>query len=130
MNGASYVENLLRSPAILNFEKGAKCYFSWSILAGVHPCINCPSYRVSNYRQYFNEKNFQGFDFSNGFRCTDIHKFEKLINLSINIFETGFFQDQKKWKHKVIPIEISKNGSDRVSDLLSYKKGYVLVKKL
>ena len=66
--------------------------------------------------------NIEGFDFTNGFKCSDVHKLEKLKNLSINIFELNFYQDGNNWKHNLIPIEISKNDeSDRVVDLLIYK---------
>ena len=40
-------------------------------------------------------------------------------NLSVTIFETNFYQDQNKWRHKLIPIEVSKN-----------ENHYVLIKKL
>ena len=50
--------------------------------------------------------------------------------LSINIFELNFYQDKDKWKHNLIPIEISKIDSDRVVDLLMYKNHYVLIKKM
>ena len=74
--------------------------------------------------------NIQGFDFTNGFRCIDVHKFNELNNLSVNIFELNFYQDQNQWKHKLIPIEISKNNTDRVIDLAIFKNHYVLIKKL
>ena len=119
----------MRSNAILNFENNDKFCFLWSILAYLHPCDNHPN-RVSNYRQYFNELNIQNFDFTNGFKCSDVHKFNELNNLSINIFELNFYQDQNQWKHKLIPIEVSKNDSDRVIDLAIYKNHYVLIKKL
>ena len=77
----------------------------------------------------FNELNVEGFDFTNGFKCSDVHKIEKLNNLSINIFELNFHQYKNKWKHNLIPIEISRNDSDRVVDLLIYKKHYILIKK-
>ena len=35
-------------------------------------------------------------------------------NLSNNIFELNFFQDQIKWKHKLIPIDNSKNDSEEL----------------
>ena len=47
-------------------------------------------------------------------------------NLSINIYELNFDQN----KQKKIPIEISKNESDKVTDLLIYKNHYVFIKKL
>ena len=130
MNSSNYIKIPLRSNAILNVENNDKYCFLWSILAYLHPCNNNHPNRVSNYKQYFNELNIQGFDFTNGFKCTDVHKFNELNNLSVNIFELNFYQDQNQWKHKLIPIEFSKNNSDRVIDLAIYKNHYVLIKKL
>ena len=42
----------------------------------------------------------------------------------------NFYQVKDKWKHTLIPIEVSKNDSDRVIDLLIYKNHYPLVKNL
>ena len=126
MDGSSYVKITLRSSAIVNTKNDDKYCFLWSILAKLHPCENDHPNRVSNYEPYFNELNIEGFDFTNGFKCSDMYRFEKLINLSINIHELNF--DQKK--HKIIPIEISKNVSDKIIDLLIYKNHYVLIKKL
>ena len=129
-NGRSYVRIPLRPSAFLNTENDNKYCFLWPILAYIHPCnINHPN-RVSNYRQYFNELNIQDLDFTNGFKCNDVHIFEKLKNLSINIFELNFYQDQNKWRHKLIPIEVSRNESDRVIDLIFYKNHYALIKIL
>ena len=130
MNGLNYIKIPLRTNAILNIENNNKYCFVWSILAWLHPCNNIHPNRVSNYRQYFDELNIQGFDFTNGFKCSDVHKFNELNNLSVNIFELNFYQDQNQWKHKLIPIEVSKNNSDRVIDLAIYKNHYVLIKKL
>ena len=128
MNGLNYVKIPLRTNAILNIENNDKYCFLWSILAWLHPCNNNHPNRVSNYRQYFNELNIQGFDFTDGFRCSDVHKINELNNISVNIFELTFYQDQNQWKHKLIPIEISKNNSDRVIDLAIYKNHYILIK--
>ena len=51
-------------------------------------------------------------------------------NLSVNIFELNFYQDQNQWKQKLIPSEISKIDSDRVIDIAIYKNHYALIKKL
>ena len=96
MNGSNYVTIPLRSNGILNIENNDKHCFIWSILASLHPCNNNHPNRVSNYRQNFNELNIQGFDFSKGFKCSDVHKFNELNNLSVNIFELGFYQDQNQ----------------------------------
>ena len=130
MNGSNYVKIPLRSNAILNIENNDKYCFLGSILAYLHPCNNHHPNRVSNYRQYFNELNIQGFDFTNGFKCSDVHKFNELNKLSVIIFELNFYQDQNLWKHKLIPVEVSKNESDRFIDLAIYKNHYVLIKKL
>ena len=130
MNGSNYIKIHLRSNAILNIENNDIYCFLWSILASLHPCINNHPNRVSNYRQYFNALNNQRFDFSGGFKCSDVHKFKELNNLSVNIFELNVYQDHNQWKHKLLPIEVSKNNSDRVIDLAIYKNHYVLIKKL
>ena len=130
LNGTSYVKIPLRSNAILNVQNNDKYCFIWSILASLHPCENSNPSRVNNYVQYFNELNFQNFDFTNGFKCSDVHKFNELKNLSVNTYELNFYQDGDKWKNNLLPIEISKNGSDNVIDLLIYKNHYALIKKL
>ena len=98
----------MRSNAILNIANNDKYCFIWSILAYLHPCNNNHPNIVSNYKQYFKESNIQGFDFTSGFKCSDVDRFNELNNLSVNIFELNFYQDQNKWKHKLIPIEVSK----------------------
>ena len=130
MNGSKYVKNPLRSNAILNVENNDKYCFIWSVLASLYPCNIIHPNRVSNYEQYFDEIDIQGFDFTNGFKCSDVHKFNQLNNSSVNIFELSFYQYQNQWKHKLIPIEISKIDSDRVIDLAIYKNHYVLIKNL
>ena len=121
MNGSNYIKIPLRSNAILNVENKDKNCFLWSILAYLHPCNNNHPNRVSKYKQYFNEINIQGFDFARGFKCSDVHKFNEINNLSVSIYELNFYQDQNKWKHKLIPIAVSKNDSDRFIDLAIYK---------
>ena len=124
MDGSSYVKIPLRSSAILYIKNDDKYCFLWSILAKIHPCEN-NSNIVSGYKKYFNELNIEGFDFTNGFQCSDMYRFEKLHNLSINIYELNFDQN----KHKLIPVEISKNESDKVIEFLIYKNHFVPIKK-
>ena len=114
LNGSSYVKIPLRSNALINIKNSDKYCFLWPTLAYLHPRENDHPNRVSSYKQYSDELNIEGFDFTNGFKCSDVHKFEKLKKLSINIFELNFYQDKDKWKHNLIPIEISKNDSNRV----------------
>ena len=80
LNGSSYVKIPLRSSAILIFQNNDNYCFVWSILASLHPCENDYPNGVSNYNQHFNELNVDGFDFTNGLKCCDMHRFEKLNN--------------------------------------------------
>ena len=91
LNGSNYVNIPLRSNAILNIKNSDRYCFIWSLLASLHPCnFNHPN-RVSIYRQYFDGLNIQGFDFANGFKCSDIHKFNEVNNLSVHVFEMIFY---------------------------------------
>ena len=92
----------------------------------MHPCEFSHPSSVKNFRRYFNEINLERFDFSIGFRCSDVQKFEKLNISSINILERNLYADGNNWKHSSIPIEISKNESDRYVDLLIYRNHYSL----
>ena len=130
LNGTSYVKIPFRTSAILNIQNNDKYCFIWSNLASLHPSENTHPSRVNNYIQYFNELNFQSFDFTNGFKCSDVHRFIELNNLSVNIYELNFYQDGDKCKHNLIPTEISKNESDKIIDLIIYKNHYALIKKL
>ena len=109
LNRSSYVKIPLRSNALVNIKNDDKYCFIWSIVAGLHPCNNDHHKRV--YKEYFIEMNINGFDFSNGIKCSNMLKFEKLNNLSFNIFELKFIKTKIKRKHKLIPIKISKNES-------------------
>ena len=73
--------------------------------------------------------NIQGFDFTKGFKCSDVHKIEKLKKLSIIIFVLGYHQDQIKWKHSFLNIEFISKNSDRVVALIIYKNHYVPIEK-
>ena len=90
LNGPNCVKTPLRSNAVLNNENNDKYCFIWSIIASLLPCNKNHPNRVTNYKQYFNELNIQNFDFTNGFKCSDVHKFNELNNLSIDIVELNF----------------------------------------
>ena len=77
MNGSTYVKITLRGNVILSIEKDGKCCFLWSTLAYLHPCKNSNLKKVSNFKQCYNELNINGFDFSYGFKCNDVQKFNE-----------------------------------------------------
>ena len=121
LSGSNYFKIPLRSNAILNTEYNDKYCFIWSILASLHHCNNNHPYRVSNYKQYFDELNINRSDFTNVFKCSDNDSFNEFNNLYVKTFEINFYQDQNKWRHKLIPIEISTNNSERFTHLAIYK---------
>ena len=96
LKGSEYIKIPLRSNAILNIENLAKQCFLWSTLVYLHSCNNNHPNRVSNSKQIFNKLNIDGFDFSRGFRCSDVQNFIEVSSLSINIFELNYYQDQIK----------------------------------
>ena len=130
MNGLSYVKVPLRKTANVNIEIKDKHCFLWSLLTCLQLCNSNDRNTVSNYRQFFSQFSIQSFDYTNGFKYSDIHKIIELNDLSINKFELNFYQDMKKWRHKLVPIEVNKNDSDRVLDLAVYRDHYVPNKKL
>ena len=77
-NDSSYVRIPVRSSAIVIIKKDDKYCFIWSILASLYLCNNTQPNRNSNYIKYINKLNNNGFDSTNGFKCSDLHKFEKL----------------------------------------------------
>ena len=128
LNSSNYVKSPSRSSAILSFENDDKYCSFWSNLASLNPCESSHPNRVSKHRQYFNELNFQDFDLTNWFKCSDAHRFERLNILSTNNFQLNFYQDQKKRKLKLIPSEINKFNSDKLVDVLIDKTHHVLKK--
>ena len=90
LNSSSYVKIPLRSNALINLKNNDKYCFIWSILAGLHPCETDHPNKVSDYKQNFDEINFEGFNYTNGIRCSVVHKFEKLNKLSVDIYELFF----------------------------------------
>ena len=97
-------------------NKDQKC-FMWSILAQIHPTIVHPE-RISNYKNYENELNFNGIPFP--VEIKNIGKFEKQNpDISINCFvsesETSlsiypkYVTKEKGRKHHVNLLHISKD---------------------
>ena len=87
MNGSRSVEILLRFSTISSIENVDKYCFIWSLFANLQPCDGSRPNKVLNSRQCFDEINFRGFDFTNGFKCSEVHRFEIVNNLFSNMKE-------------------------------------------
>ena len=86
--------------------------------------------RLSSYEKYFNELNFDLFIFSFQFECSDIYEFRKVITLFKNFFNLRFYPVRNEWKHKLNLIEISKNNSEKVIDLMICKNLCIPIKEV
>ena len=109
LNGLKYGKFPTQSSAKTTNENDDNYCFLRSILGQLDPRGNLIANRVSIYKQYFNESNIVGFDYSNGFKGIDVKIFEKLNKISIEKTELQFFRSGNQWKPKSIPIEIITN---------------------
>ena len=66
------------------------------MLASLQPCKKNHPNVVSCSGQNFNEIDIDASDFTNGFKCKDVHIFGKLNNLYDNIFQSSFHPDYNK----------------------------------
>ena len=81
----------MRSNAIIIITNNDKYCLLRSTLVYLQPCEYSHPSTVTNCIHYSNELNIECFDFANGFKCSDVQKFEKLNSLSINVFEKKTF---------------------------------------
>ena len=64
LNGSSCFKIPSRSNDLIKYKNNDKYCFIRSYLASLHPCENDHPNRVSNCKQYFNELNIEGFNFT------------------------------------------------------------------
>lgn len=100
--GSSYIPTpqKIANPAhkILNIRNTDNKCFLWCIVAKLHPrATTGHPERVSHYRPFENELNFKGIKFPVSIQ--DIEKFEKLNNISVNVFG---------YDRELFPIRISR----------------------
>ena len=101
MQGSSYIKspNKIRNTlSVINIQNEDNKCFLWSILAALHPVKDNPQ-RVSNYEAYIEELKTDGITFP--MRLQQIPKFEKMNNLTINVYTTN------KTGKVIYPIYIS-----------------------
>ena len=122
--GRSYVplpSVIANKKAIINVQnKDNKC-FLWAVLSALHPG-NKHSNRVLKYKKWEHEfdEELKGIEFP--VKLTDVSKFAKRTELSINVY----CFDNKS----VVPLEITKDERDKHIDLLYYKNHYCWIQSL
>lgn len=86
LRGSSYIDlphDIRNKKAVINVKNSDVQCFKWALLSALYPA-NKSSDRVSSYSKYENKLNFVGVPFP--VKLTDIHKIEKLNNLSVNVY--------------------------------------------
>ena len=86
LHGSSYMDvprDVGNTKAVINIKNKDNMCFKWSVLAALHP-VKKHSERVSKYREYDRELNFDGISFSVSLK--DITKFETQNGVSVNVF--------------------------------------------
>ncbi|CAG2256166.1 unnamed protein product [Mytilus edulis] len=92
INGSSYMQlpsTIKHCKGVINIQNDDNKCFLWSVLAAIHPTDN-NAHRVNKYKPFENELNTTGIDFPVPIK--QVEKFEKLNNLSINVFGYEDFQ--------------------------------------
>lgn len=93
--------------AVVNINNNDQMCFAWSVNAAIFPPTGLPQ-RISSYPHYSTLLNFQGIEFP--VKLKDIPKFEKLNNISINVFGiNNEFKDGKTICEIVGPLCFTKN---------------------
>ena len=86
LHAGSYIELpkvIQNKKACVNVKNNDDKFFMWAILSALHPAKNNP-HRVSNYKSFGNELNFNKIDFP--VPLQQISRFEKQNDVSINLF--------------------------------------------
>lgn len=141
MTGSSYLElppDVFNSKAVLNIENEDQQCFKWSALAALHPQAKSPQ-RVSKYKQFENELNFEGIEFPAPIH--QISKFEK-NNPGMSVTVIGIDKPQsdkgkpgkKKKPTTLMPLHVPEQELEKHITLLYWRDGdrshYALVKNL
>lgn len=114
LNGGSYVQTpkvLERKKAIVNVKNNNdNMCFKWAVLSCIHQTEQNPQ-RLSNYKKYENELNFNGIEFPVGMK--DIDKFVKQNEgISINVY---YYDEDLE---RVCPLRVSSTVREKHIHLL------------
>jgi hypothetical protein len=122
LRGRSYIplpKFLTNKKAIINVQNNYNKCFLWAVLSALHPADD-HSNQVSKYRKWEHEfdEALKGIEFP--VKLTDVSKFVKRTNMSINVY----CLDNKS----IVPLEITKDEKNIHIDLLFYKSHYCWIK--
>lgn len=133
LRGSSYIDlphDIKTKKAIINVQNYDHECLKWAILSALYP-VKDSSQRVSSYIKNQNKLKFADIPFP--VKLTDIHKVEKLNNISINVFGLCFNENLKS--HEVNgPLYFTKCRKSTHINLLYLSRGnqghYCYIKNL
>jgi hypothetical protein len=100
--------------ATINIKNDDDMCFKYCILYELHKDdIKHHPERVSNYKKYENELNFDGINFP--VKICDISKFEKQNNIAVNVYQLEIIQN---YKINIFPLRITKLRNIKTINLL------------
>ena len=82
------------------------CVFLWAVTAALNPAKDHVD-RPSSYPHYSSVLKYEGINFPNALK--DVSQFEKLNNLSINVYGI----EKSKKNSKIVPLYLSVKKSDK-----------------
>lgn len=107
LRGSSFIDlprDIKLKKAVINVKNNDIQCFQWAVLSALYP-VDQNAERVTKYISHKNKLNFSNISFP--VKLKDVHKFEKLNDISINVF--GLEYDSESRKNKVIgPLHFTK----------------------
>ncbi|VEN53641.1 unnamed protein product [Callosobruchus maculatus] len=123
-NGTSYIklpEQILRKHACINVQNDDQACFYWSIVSALYPSDKNQQ-RTSSYPHYSVVLNTESLE--SPMSLQKIPKFEKINNISINVYSLELNKKNDKQFYNVVPARLTKKKSDRHVNLLLVQNIY------
>ncbi|XP_036148538.1 uncharacterized protein LOC118647562 [Monomorium pharaonis] len=103
---------IITKRAVVNVKSMDNACFTWSVIAALYPAER-NSERESSYPHYTNVLNFNDIEFPIALK--DIKKFERLNNISVNVYE---IQKDQTETYKILPLRLSNDKKEKHVNLL------------
>ncbi|XP_036141075.1 uncharacterized protein LOC118645004 [Monomorium pharaonis] len=103
---------IITKRAVVNVKSMDNACFAWSVIAALYPAER-NSERESSYPHYTNVLNFDDIEFPIALK--DIKKFERLNNISVNVYE---IQKDQTETYKILPLRLSNDKKEKHVNLL------------
>ncbi|GFW55306.1 uncharacterized protein TNCV_116921 [Trichonephila clavipes] len=116
LRGSSYIDlpkKIKDKKAVINVKNDDNKCFMWSVLSALHPADDHVD-RISKYKPYKNELNFEGIEFPVKMDDRVFKRFERLNNVSVNIYS---YEGKD-----IYPLRITAKKADKHINLLYIKR--------